>query len=185
MLAAMLCGADVDHYVAKLAFMGREEQTESFSGRTTIWPAVSVFIQQRYWFGHGYDSFWTPYAIEEITRECQWPIREAHSAYYETMLHLGAIGLGLLLTTVGVAIVLSFTAFIGQRDPSLLFWTAMLLNGLFNGIFESGIVMITLPTFMISLGLMRLALVREIEPIVNKRKTLTNALRVPAWGVST
>jgi exopolysaccharide production protein ExoQ len=162
LLLAMLAGANVDHYLAKIAFMGREEDTESFSGRTTIWPTVTPYIHQRYWLGHGYDSFWTPTVIEDVTRECQWPVREAHSAYYETMLHLGFIGIALLISTILVGMASSYWTFFTTNNIAVLFWFAMPLNGLFNGLFESGMVMISLPTFLIVTGFFRLAFIREL-----------------------
>jgi O-antigen ligase len=162
LLLGGLLGVPLEQHFAKLALLGREEQAESFSGRTTIWPVVTEFIEQRYWFGHGYDSFWTPDAIAAVTEACQWPVREAHSAYYETMLHLGLVGLLLLLVMVLTALGTSVWGAWWSREPAAyLFWAAMLTNGLFNGLFESGIVMITLPTTLIAAGLMRLALVRE------------------------
>jgi O-antigen ligase len=185
LLAAMLSGVDVDHYLAKIAFMGRQEETESFSGRTTIWPTLTPHIQQRYWFGHGYDSFWTPGAIEEVTHACQWPVREAHSAYRETWLHLGLIGLTILLATITAGIFTSLVNFLLSNDACSLIWFGMLVNGLFNGMFESGMVMISLPTFLLAIGLSRLAFFRELAPARSRERSFrTDAVtsNLPAFN---
>lgn len=158
LLLLLMSGADADALLAKIAFMGRQEDTESFSGRTTIWPVVTYYIDRQYWLGYGYESFWTPSIIEDVTAECQWPVREAHSAYLDMMLSLGLIGLLLYCSTVLAGMVNGLVAYGQSRDGCALFWFAMGLNGLFNGLFESGMVMITFPTFIAAAGFFRLAL---------------------------
>jgi O-antigen ligase len=160
LLVLLMSGADADAVLAKIAFMGRQEDTESFSGRTTIWPVVTYYIDRQYWLGYGYESFWTPSIIEDVTAECQWPIREAHSAYLDMMLSLGLIGVLLYCGTVIAGMATGLVEYGRSRDVCALFWFAMGLNGLFNGLFESGMVMITFPTFITAVGLMRLALFR-------------------------
>jgi exopolysaccharide production protein ExoQ len=157
LLVLLLSGIDADALLAKIAFMGREEETESFNGRTTIWPAVGYYIDRSFWIGYGFESFWTPSMIAEITAECQWPVREAHSAYLDTMLSVGAIGLALLVATLLAGMGSSLAAWFRSGEVAALFLLGMGLNGLFNGMFESGMVTISFPSFITAISLVRLA----------------------------
>jgi exopolysaccharide production protein ExoQ len=157
-LLLLLAGVDADALLAKVAFMGRQEDTESFSGRTTIWPVVQRYIDQRFWLGYGFESFWNAESIEAVSADCEWGVREAHSAYRDMLLSLGVVGLTMYLLTVLSGMFTAFLEFIARREVCALFWVGMVLNGLFNGMFESGMAWVSFPTFMIAAGLARLAL---------------------------
>ncbi len=167
LLLLLLSGADADALIAKFALMGREEEAESFSGRTTIWPVLQPYIDHRFWLGHGYESFWTPGVIDSVTTECQWAVREAHSAYREILLGLGFVGLMLFCTAALVGMGNSVYEYFTRRDATALFWFGMIVNGFFNGMFESGMVWISVPTFFIAVGLMRMAFFNPVtEPVL-------------------
>jgi exopolysaccharide production protein ExoQ len=162
LLVLLLAGVDADALLAKVAFMGRQEDTESFSGRTTIWPVVQRYIDQRFWLGYGFESFWNAESIEAVSADCEWGVREAHSAYRDMLLSLGAVGLTLYLLTVLSGMCTAFFEFIARREVCALFWGGMVLNGLFNGMFESAMAWVSFPTFMIAAGLARLALFQPV-----------------------
>jgi O-antigen ligase len=162
LLVLLLAGVDADALLAKVAFMGRQEDTESFSGRTTIWPVVQRYIDQRFWLGYGFESFWNAESIEAVSADCEWGVREAHSAYRDMLLSLGVVGLTLYLLTVLAGMVNAFVEFVGRREACALFWVGMVLNGLFNGMFESGMAWVSFPTFIIAAGLARLALFQPV-----------------------
>jgi exopolysaccharide production protein ExoQ len=158
MLVLLISDNHAEAILAKVFLLGREDQAESFSGRTTIWPVVQQYIDKRFWLGYGFESFWTPPIIEDVTAECEWPVREAHSAYREMLLSLGLIGLLLYVGVVVVGMIAALLEFRASRDACALFVFGMILNGLFNGMFESGMSLVSLPTFMIATGVARLAL---------------------------
>ena len=158
LLTLLLLGVDADALLIKVAFLGRQEDTESFSGRTTIWPVVQRYIDQRLWLGHGFESFWNAESIEAVSADCEWGVREAHSAYRDMLLSLGVVGLTLYLLTVLAGMGSALIEFATRREVCALFWAGMVLNGLFNGMFESGMAWVSFPTFMIAAGLARLAL---------------------------
>jgi exopolysaccharide production protein ExoQ len=158
LLVLLLAGVDADALLAKVAFLGRQEDTESFSGRTTIWPVVQRYIDQRFWLGHGFESFWNAESIEAVSADCEWGVREAHSAYRDMLLSLGVVGLTLYLLTVLAGMGSALIEYVARREVCALFWAGMVLNGLFNGMFESGMAWVSFPTFMIAAGLARLAL---------------------------
>lgn len=158
LLLLLLSGFDADALLGKVAFMGRQEDTESFSGRTTIWPVVQHYINQRFWLGHGFESFWNPASIEAVSADCEWGVREAHSAYREMLLSLGVVGLMLYLLTALGGMLAALIEYVSRRDVCALFWVGMVINAFFNGMFESGMAWVSFPTFMIAAGLARLAL---------------------------
>ena len=150
--------------LAKVAFLGRAEETESFSGRTTIWPVVQAYIDRRFWLGHGYESFWLPDVIEAVTLECQWPVRKAHSAYREMILNLGVVGLVLFCGTALAGTFAALRDYLVRRDATALFLFGMAINGFINAMFESGMVWICFPTFMMACGITRLAFFPAAAP---------------------
>jgi exopolysaccharide production protein ExoQ len=162
LLALLLLGVDADALLTKVAFLGRQEDTESFSGRTTIWPVVQRYIDQRFWLGYGFESFWNPASIEAVSADCEWGVREAHSAYRDMLLSLGVIGLTLYLLTIFAGMGSALLEYLARREVCALFWVGMVLNGLFNGMFESGMALVSLPTFLIAAGLIRLALFQPV-----------------------
>lgn len=157
LLVLLLAGLDADALLAKVAFLGRQEETESLSGRTTIWPVVESYISKRFWLGYGFESFWNADSIEAVSTECEWGVREAHSAYRDMLLSLGVVGLTLYLLTVLSGMVNALLEFVSSRQACALFCVGLVLNGLFNGMFESGMAIVSFPTFMIAMGLTRLA----------------------------
>jgi len=157
LILVLMSGSYADRLLANVAFMGRQEDAESFSGRTTIWPVVQTYLQKELYFGYGYESFWTPPVIEEVSEECQWAVREAHSSYLDMILNLGVVGVVMYCAAMLAGLVMSLVEFQRRRDACALVWFGMVLNGFFNGLFESGMVMISFPTFMIAAGLARLA----------------------------
>jgi exopolysaccharide production protein ExoQ len=186
LLLLLLSGADPDALLAKIAFMGRQEDTESFSGRTTIWPVVEQYIGKSFWLGYGFESFWTPAVIEDVSEQCEWGVREAHSAYRDMLLSLGAVGLALYCTIVIVGVVMAAIEYHAHREVCALFWIGMALNGFFNGLFESGMMLVSFPTFMIAAGFLRLALFQPAVgtcPEANKVAWQPHLYPSPAYGI--
>jgi O-antigen ligase len=146
---------------------------------------VTEHIARKPWLGYGYESFWTPEAIEQVTEECQWAVREAHSAYLDMLLSLGRVGLALYCAMVLSGIAAALIAYHRGGDACVLFSGGMALNGFFNGLFESGMVWVSFPTFMIAAGIVRLAFVSSLHPIAGASAWQP---RMPAssgsmWGI--
>ena len=88
-----ICGFDPATDFRELFLMGRSDESESLSGRAFIWPEVIRYARERFWFGYGYEGFWMPARIEDISDELGWGLREAHNGYLEMWLWCGVIGL--------------------------------------------------------------------------------------------
>jgi len=142
----------------QLLLMGRSDQAESLTGRIPIWTELSPFIANRFWLGYGYDSFWTPEHIDHVSTRVEWGVREAHSAYIETILSIGVIGLGLLLCVVATG--LAQSAWLCRRNamPACGVAAGLLVYGLLNSFTESGMTMPLFPTFLLGTMLWQVAL---------------------------
>lgn len=137
-----LGGVDFVEGLGDAATMGRDDkQVGSLTGRLPIWAAVAPYIAARPLLGWGHDSFWTPYHIEVVSEEVQWGIRESHSAYIDTLLSTGLVGLTLALLAV-VAFVLA-AAFRYVREAREIdgFLTALFVFAAINAFTESAMSM--------------------------------------------
>jgi len=79
----------------------------SFTGRTTIWGFSETEIAQRPLLGWGYQGFWLVGAdAPSVTEAPGWVkgMPNSHNGYYDTMLELGYVGLGLLVVFLATTI---------------------------------------------------------------------------------
>lgn len=139
-LVIALTGVESGSELKSLIFLGREEQAESFTGRGEIWPQVTKNIARRPLTGYGFESFWTPDKIAEVSDEVQWAVREAHSSYLEVTLGVGLIGAGLLGLLIVTSMGASVLEYACSGDPCFAWLVALLVFGLIDGTMESGLV---------------------------------------------
>ncbi|MAK62916.1 MAG: hypothetical protein CMK09_18255 [Ponticaulis sp.] len=104
--AIMMIGEDV----AKLA--GRET---TFTGRTLIWPSVLRFIEEKFWFGYGFQAFWTDGGDtkQQVMIDAGFEAHNAHNAFFELTIGLGIIGASLVGFAVLRATLQASTALYG------------------------------------------------------------------------
>ena len=152
-----VCGLDPLTDFREMLLLGRVEESDTLSGRSDIWPEVWSYIRQRPYLGYGYEAFWTPERIERISHELGWGLREAHNAYLEVLLWLGAIGLGLLLAVVLIALIITARRAAVPEGQACLLPLGLLLFSLVNAALESGMVSVTLVPFLLGTCLMRMA----------------------------
>ena len=163
-LVVMIAGIDIEEELSRVMLMGREEEASSLTGRLPIWTELTYYVLRRPFFGHGFDSFFNAWQIDEITRTLQWPIREAHNAYIETLLTVGAVGLAALLAAVVLAMRRSGLAFLRNRDPAYAYFFGMFAFGLMNAGTESGMVTPLMVPFLNGCAICHLAFVKGDEP---------------------
>jgi exopolysaccharide production protein ExoQ len=156
-LVGHLLQIDFISEIKQIALMGRAEQAESLTGRLPIWTELSRYVDERFWLGFGYEAFWTPDRIDRVSTAVEWGVREAHSAYLETILSVGAIGLGLLLALVTAGLLRGAWQFRIADDPRAGCVCALLTYGLLNSFTESGMTMPLFPTFWLGVGLWSLS----------------------------
>jgi O-antigen ligase len=141
--------------------LGRAEESDTLSGRAFIWPEVLYFVNQRFWLGYGFESFWTPARIEIISDNLGWGLREAHNAYLESLLSGGIIGLVLVLLAAAASLLAAVRGYRSTRDPSYALPLGLVVFGLINGGLESGMVTIEMVPFVLGCCLFRLAFFRD------------------------
>jgi O-antigen ligase len=137
-LAWAAWGPSLASPVSDALLLGRTEDAETLSGRLPLWTELLDYVRQRPWTGYGYDSFWTPPHIEAVSEACEWTIQVAHSAYLETLLSLGLIGVALLLVSVALSLHRLAACWLSSGDNAYAFFFALLVLGLVKGILESG-----------------------------------------------
>lgn len=93
--------------VWEVALMGRDESSvRTLTGRTDIWAFAWNELSAdpaRIAGGFGHDSFWNDRHTDAVSRRVGFTISEAHSAYLESMLNLGIVGVGAWLLAILMA----------------------------------------------------------------------------------
>jgi O-antigen ligase len=123
--------------------MGRSQDTqeiESLTGRVPIWEKALRDIAARPVFGYGYGGYWTPQRVWDYLREVDWEISHVHSAYLETVLNLGLVGLTIGLMIVLSSILSAARSYRHTRDSGYLFIFGVLIFALVHGLLDANFV---------------------------------------------
>jgi len=155
-LVSTLFGANIEDRFTQAVMLGREEESETLTGRIPIWTELSTHLRAKPLLGYGYESFWTAPHIEAVSDEMQWPLREAHSSYIDAMLSIGLIGTAALLAAVGLGLCRSAAAYRRTADPGFAFTVCMIVCGLCDACLETGMGGPTFATLMVGSGLVQL-----------------------------
>src|SRR5205823_11760317 len=99
--------------------------------------------------------------IDQVSSGLGWGLRGAHNSYLEILLWLGIAGLTLLLMNIAAGLAASVHEWQRSRHSVCLLPAAMIVFGLINAGFESGMVVMSLVPFLLGCMLMRLAFFRE------------------------
>jgi exopolysaccharide production protein ExoQ len=74
----------------------------TLTGRTDLWTNAKRISAEQPWFGVGAEGFWQPW-VGEAETILDWSYKDPgskfsfHSVYYEVLVHLGYVGLGLMI----------------------------------------------------------------------------------------
>jgi O-antigen ligase len=150
-------GIDVEEQFVSTAMLGREGESDALTGRLPVWNELQNYARQRLWQGYGYDSFWTPQHIEDVSEEFHWRFREAHNAYLDAALSIGIVGAATLLMIVLSGIYRTSGAYRAEGDACSGFTLGMLVFGLISAMLESGMAGTNFITLITSCGLMQTA----------------------------
>jgi O-antigen ligase len=136
--------ADASRAFTEIASMGREQDQHdmaSLTGRVPIWREVLRDIGAAPLFGYGYGAFWTPQRVLYYSYVGGgWEFTHAHSAYFESLLNVGAMGLVLGLYAVLTARRSAVRTFRATGDPGLRFVAIMLTMALVHGLLDSNFI---------------------------------------------
>jgi O-antigen ligase len=153
-LAALLAGVDLDQQW-NLLFLGRAEYLGTLTGRTELWEELLPHVGRRLIVGYGYGCFWTPARIEEVSSTLYWGMTSAHSAYLETLLNIGLVGMGAFLVVLVLATRAAVRHFRLANEPCAGLVFLLLTFHLICGLAET--IVPTLVSFVTVVGLTRLA----------------------------
>lgn len=90
-------------------------RSKDLTGRTELWRSVGSMIADRPFLGYGFSGFWAGASSESyaVERYVGWTPTYSHNGYLETLLSLGIVGCGLLVTFLSKA--LSRTVHLAER----------------------------------------------------------------------
>lgn len=125
--------------------MGREDDMDdatSLTGRIPVWRLAMWDIAERPLCGYGCGAYWTSQRVLDYSYNCHWEPTHAHSAYLETMLNVGAIGLAMGLILIGSATWAAVRIYTQSHDAGYRFIVAVLFMAMVQGILDSNFVLI-------------------------------------------
>ncbi len=154
---ATLLGVDLAERADRSLNMGRAEETGTLSGRTELWEVLDDYARQRPWLGYGYGGFWTPTRIDAVSGDQYWGISSAHSAYYETALGTGLVGLGILVAVILAGLWRTGRNYRATADPGAALLFALLTAVVIQGFAESDLALPSFPAFLLACALCRVA----------------------------
>lgn len=70
-----------------LSILGR---SPDLTNRTVIWQLMDAYVNAEFLHGYGFGAFWASEAVQEFTERWSY-IGNAHSGYYEALLHGGIV----------------------------------------------------------------------------------------------
>ena len=116
----------------------------ALTGRTDIWATCIRMAMEHPLTGFGFESFWTPARIVEISALHRWGINQSHSVYIEHLVSLGIVGLLLWCGLILGGLVTSVRNYAVSRSGVMLWIAAQIVFCIVHGISES---INTLPLF--------------------------------------
>lgn len=125
---------------ARSAFMlGRTdtENTSNLSNRLPLWAELSASVAQRPWLGVGYQAFWTPARVEQLSADQGWAVPHAHNTYLDQVLTLGLPGGLLYLAFVLGAAALAWRRYRRAASREAMLAAVLLTWLLLEGVAES------------------------------------------------
>lgn len=177
-LAVTASGFDPAKEYASVLLMGRQEQSGSLTGRIPLWEDLWIYIRQRPLLGYGYEAFWTPRHIYDVSMSQEWTISEAHSTYFSTWLQLGIVGLGLLVATALFGVLRVAACYRASTNRLYLFLVGGIVFCLLRGVTEAGMETPTAVTMVLGVGVLRSSSAGKLPEISRSPLASRRALSV-------
>jgi O-antigen ligase len=140
LVALLLFGIELSSSASSAAQFGRGADADimSFNGRVPLWASMFKFIGERPLLGYGYQGFWTPDRIYEVSLEQEWTVPSAHSTFVDVLLNTGLLGAMLFVLGMAVTFRRVIKRCLETTAPTDCFVFAALVYALIESIFESG-----------------------------------------------
>ncbi len=141
--------------------MGRSEAAESLTGRIPLWVELFHSVKDRLWIGFGYGAFWDADHIETASSVVGSGVSHAHSAYMETLVNTGLVGVVALTLAAAAGLARAARGCRHARDAGSDFLFALLTYGAVQSLSEPLFASPGCVPFLAACGLARLALVAD------------------------
>ncbi len=156
-LILLLVVNDLFPALQKAALLGRTDSSIStLSNRIPLWEECLDYAAKRPLQGYGYNSFFTPSHIVEISATQGWGIAEVHSAFFELILGTGMVGMVSFVLILIVGIKRAIENYKVSPSPCYAFFIAIFLFSLLHGVLESTVVWATMLSFVVMVILVHL-----------------------------
>ena len=161
-LVILLFSIPIGEKLTGAVLMGRQDEAFSLSGRMPLWAELMPYVRDNLMLGYGYDSFWTPKNVQDISSAFDWTIPDAHSAYLDMVLGVGLIGAALGLLVLAGGIRESAVRYKATGNVGYEFIFSLLVYGVLASLLESSFVLMTnFVSFVAACGLVHLAFYPE------------------------
>jgi len=185
MLGVLWYGSDSHDGFLSAITMGRSEQqaedVTSLTGRIPIWGAVLGAVAERPMLGYGYGGFWTPRRVEQFSSLFDWTFMHAHSAYLETLLNVGILGLTLGLAVVAGTLFSAWSSFHATGEQGYRFVTALIAMALAHGLLDGNFARDGFETFLVATAIAMVIFHRRMKAD-NSDDTPLAAFTLPMGG---
>ena len=142
----------------QVILLGRESYTTySLSGRIPLWKELLEYVAMNPFHGYGYQCFWNPRHIHEISTMQGWQVYGSHSVYVQLLLGVGIVGMVTYVLILIIGIVRSFLNYRACGRTGYAFIGALLVFCALDGLMEGAFFEPRLPTFIIWVALVQLA----------------------------
>lgn len=110
------------------ALLNANDKDITLTGRTPLWATLWEFMLAKPWFGYGYGSFFSGLSREGnlVWKVHTWVPVHAHNGYIHLWLHLGIVGLGVLIFGYVKCLSNSLTKYLTSKNLKML-WTFLFL----------------------------------------------------------
>lgn len=124
------------HGLTEIASFDDGNDVQSLTGRTFIWEATLLLIQQKPYFGYGFGAGGIALQDYYSAGAYNWTTYNAHNAFLQILLDLGVAGLTVFLLMLGYWLIRSFSMFPVLFFPVLI--CVMLLSFVERGFYSVG-----------------------------------------------
>ncbi len=168
-LVGLLVGERLSLLLQSVLLMDRSlENMATLTGRVPLWEHCLAYVAQRPFLGYGYNNFWSPEHVEQISAVQGWVVGAAHSTYLELLLDLGLVGLILYGLIVFFAAGHSVRTFAVSRNALFVGAFGLLTFSLIIGTLETFVLFYPNPnTFFLLCLLLHVALWNDDKPGVD------------------
>lgn len=144
-------------FINDLISTGRPESDSStFTGRTELWKIILPDVWKKPLLGYGYSGYWLG-NVDVISDDMAFGVFNSHSAYIETALSLGLVGLVLLLALLFGGIIHATVEMRRRYLNEYAGIAALLIYTLPSGFLESTLIEASLLNFVVMTAIATLA----------------------------